>query len=47
MFIVDLFRESFEGLRLGTRYSVSQTHNFTEKAVQPRVTKIGDETFGR
>ena len=47
MFIVDMVRESLEGLRLGARYSVSTSHNLTEKAVQPRIIKIGNENFGR
>ena len=47
MFVVDMLRETFEGLKLGARYSVSKSHNLTEKAVQPRISKIGNETFGR
>lgn len=47
MFVVDIVRETFEGLKLGARYSVSKNYNLTEKAVQPRIGKVGNENFGR
>ncbi|MEM9333184.1 MAG: hypothetical protein AAGA53_17815 [Pseudomonadota bacterium] len=47
MLVIDIVRETIEGLKLGARYSVSKNYNLTEKAVQPRISKIGNETFGR
>lgn len=47
MLVLDIVRESFEGLKLGARYTVSKNHDLTAKAIQPRVGKLGNETFGR
>ena len=47
MRVFDIFRETFAGLRLGARYAVSKPHSYTGKAIQTRITSLGDETFGR
>ena len=47
MIVVDVLRETFAGLKMGARYSVSKSHNLTENAVQPRLKKLGTENFGR
>lgn len=47
MSVFNVVRETFEGLKLGARYTVSKNHNVTENAVQPRIKKLGSETFGR
>ncbi len=47
MSFVTIVRELTEGLKLGTRYAFSEKHNLVEKGVQPRVTRVNTEGFGR
>ncbi|MEM7216406.1 MAG: hypothetical protein AAF423_12765 [Pseudomonadota bacterium] len=47
MLVFDIVRETVEGLKLGARYSVSKNHTLIEKAIQPKISSLGNETFGR
>ena len=47
MAIFSTVRELAEGLKLGARFAFTEKHSMIEKGVQPRVTKINGEGFGR
>ncbi len=47
MAIFSTVREIAEGLKLGARFAFTEKHNMIERGVQPRVTSLNKEGFGR
>ena len=47
MTVFNAVTEMFEGMKLGARYTISKNHRTVERAVQPRVSPLNTEGFGR
>ena len=47
MTVFNAVTEMLEGMKLGARYTISKNHRTVERAVQPRVSPLNTEGFGR